>query len=290
MKVQQSLEKAPKFFDISEMAPKLKPLKQLFPWVERIVGLEWLYKKTEVLRGRYSSNISAALPELFPCLNIDNCISMPQENPLIKPGGKIIVANHEGFWLDAIFLSWLLAKYRSDFKYIATSEILCPLFADSGFFLDIRLAHQKNPGRNVVLYQQVVNWLKEGKMIVIFPDIHAVKKKNWQWSKKLPWSSLPHSLAKITGVPIIPIKLNIPSSSLFRVLNYGLLFFYNIKLVRMARACHVLCGVFSCRQVKFASGKKVSCIIGSELMPGVDKTQGNDLRDSVYQLCGDCVQ
>lgn len=286
MRMKNQLEVIPKFFNIHELAPwiKNKKLRYLSSWIEYIIGLSWFHQKTEVLRKRYSHNLIEAMLELFPCLNIGHSIFIDQKNPFLEPGGKIIVANHEGFFLDSIFLTWLVGKCRDDIKYIATSHLSFKLLLKHCFFLDIRLNKKKDAGRNIALYQEIVNWLKEGKIVIVFPEMHHETKKNWRWEKKLPWSSLPSSLAKAARVPIIPIKLTVPQPCLFRILTRSMLFFYNIKMRRMARLCFILCGVFSCRQVKFSSGKRVSCVVGPQLMPNMSETQGNYLRDYVFHL------
>lgn len=275
-----------KFFDVSDDAPQLnkQPFKFFLPLLERIAGLAWFNKQTLQLRLSDSFNLSTALPELFPSLNIRHKVSIFPENPIMNPSGKIIVANHEGYLLDLIFLAWILNKNKSNFKYIAASDVSCSLLADYCFFLDIKLTKKKDAGKNIMLYQQAIGWLREGKTLVIFPEVHAEKKISRKWEKKLPWSSLPYALAKAANVPIIPIKLDIPLPCFSRALRVMFIFFYNINMTRMARACHYFCGTLSFWQIKFAARKIISCVIGPALTLDMYQTKGSHLRNYVYQL------
>jgi len=277
----------PKFFSVNEVAPKLNkwPFKFLFSLCSYIAGVAWFNKQTEILRRQYSSDLSASCSEVFPYLNIGHLVSMPSGNSIKKPGGKIIVANHEGFLLDATFLCWMISQYRSDFKFIATSSIsIFSTLKHYCFFLDIGLIQKRDIKKNALLYREIINWLKEGKIIIIFPETHLELRQSYNWEKRLPWSDLPHRLAKKASVPIVPIKLSAPSPVFFRVLYFSLLFFYNIKMRGMARVCYISLGIFSCKQIKYAVGKHIFCVIGDEIRQGEREMRGNVLRDHVYQL------
>lgn len=286
MKLKRAHEENPKLLDMKNILPAFnkQPFKFLFPLLERFTGMTWLNKQTEVLCRRYATDLCACVLDVFPYLNIRHHVSMPSENPITTPGGKIIVANHEGFLLDGLFLGWMLNQHRRDIKFIATADISCSPYTKYCFFLDTSLRHSKNPGRNLALYRKVIRWLKEEKVIVIFPGTHAEKKTSWSTEGQFPWSNLPYSLAKKANASIIPIQLNVPESCFFRALRIAELFFYNIKMRRMTKVVELLRGSFCCRQIKYATDKTISCVVGPELKPGMGEAQNNHLRDYVYQL------
>lgn len=278
-----------KIFSADNIVPSLKvfPLKYLTAFLEKIIGLSWFNESVNTFCEQHNQFFGDFLSQAIPYLNIKHNISMQNADVIKNHGGKIIVANHEGYLLDALFIIWLLSDsaHRNDFKILTITDLQSePMLAPYCWFLDKSLGKGRNTSRNAIVFRHMISWLKQGKIIIVFPKNYLEKKKDWSLQKALPWSDLANLLAKAANVPIVPIKLVVPMPAFFKIANSIGLFSYNLHMPFLTKFFDRLTASLGCNQLKFSVGKKISCIVGSEVMPGENPLTGNELRDLVANL------
>jgi putative hemolysin len=135
-------------------------------------------------------------------------------------GGCIFVANHPTGLLEVVvWLSTILAK-RSDLKMLANNWFDFISVAQENIIAVDNFESKSNIKQNTKRLLEAKNWLEQGGALMIFP---AGEVAHWNWSslgvEDPPWKKSVLSLAKKTGVPIIPCYSSSKNSLLFNIVG-----------------------------------------------------------------------
>lgn len=267
---------------------KYPPLSFAAKLTEFFLKVTWLNQKINSLSKRHSGDrekIAANLAsEIFKegkiQTNYLNGASIP------KSGGCIIVANHEGYAIDDYLLFHEILKKRSDVKFIADKTIeSIEMMAPWGITIDLLNSKKRNTQNNVLAFQEAIKWLKDEKLLIIFPE-HSLQKSSKANTdhNDLPWSNLPIRLAEYNNTPIIPVKISLPKQGTMKYFHRKRIAAHNNNHPKLVSLYRILAGMLAFRQTYFLRRKTVTMTIGKSIIPGEDISKGNKLRDHVRQL------
>ncbi|MCX6593390.1 MAG: GNAT family N-acetyltransferase [Acidobacteria bacterium] len=135
-------------------------------------------------------------------------------------GPVVVVANHPFGLLEGAALMTKLLAIRPDVKVLANS-ILATVPEVKDWFIEI------NPfgGREAVRFnqrglRQAIEWLKEGRLLVVFP---AGEVSHLQWKKLAvtdpDWHSTVARLIRRSGATSVPVYIKGANSALFQILG-----------------------------------------------------------------------
>lgn len=187
---------------------------------------------------------------------------------LPKTGPAIIISNHPTGIPECILMLNLLFKVRQDFKIVA-NNFLNHIEITQDLIIPVELYAQEHD--NFVKIRQMVNWLKSGKALVIFP---AGEASSMQVSKgKIAdniWHRLPLVLSRRTKAPIIPIHITARNSAIFYLLGIVNPLFRSAMMVR---------------ELMNKKNKLYKFAIGNEIPSSyIDKFSGDSAIDNLYSL------
>jgi len=260
------------------------PFSLLESFVESRLKLNWLNCHYSLSQSKHKTDIIKMFSNIMGDFGITTNEHFLPGAYIPKTGGCIIVGTHDGHFVDIIFLAQNILQYRTDIKFIS-STLIKPIkeFRPWCFFIDISFNKKRNTA-NVAMFKEAIQWLRSGKLLVVFPESPIASEPSNKWEPRLPWSSLPARFAKAANVPIIPIKIIVPVPFLTRLCTNLGVFFYNIRLSMITVKFRTFLSQIHARQVYLTSGKTVTAIIGNAISPKDDRAYGNKLRDHIYGL------
>ncbi len=156
----------------------------------------------------------AVIAGLGVALRIDpgDLASVPTEGPCI------VVANHPHGMLDGLIVMQLLGQIRPDFKvmanhFLARFQQLRPLFFQVDPF-----GGRAAIRHNITTARAATNWLRDGKMLMVFPggEVSSLNHKDWRVSDP-PWDEGVARFAEKTGAPVVPMFIGGRNSNLFQL-------------------------------------------------------------------------
>jgi putative hemolysin len=126
-------------------------------------------------------------------------------------GGLLVVANHPSGALDALALLHAVGRVRSDVRIVANQalSLLAPL---SGLLLDVPVFGRAGSG--VAGVRAIEQALRGGQCVIVFPA-GEVSRLGPRGVRDARWKRGFASLARRTGVPVLPVRIQARNSALF---------------------------------------------------------------------------
>lgn len=258
--------------------------------LDHFFKINWLNQKIQHLSKNQNTRTSNQfiLQNIADAMLEEGKIHIHYQNNASIPdtGGCIIVATHSSYTLDALLLMREIFKKRNDVKFIAHKGVKNKLLLPVIFPIDISPQKSRQIKSNAATYKQAIQWIKDGKVLVVFPEntLETPNEAGSSSNKLLPWSTLPQRFAKLTGASIIPVKISVPIQGAARLCQQTCIFCATKKLNKAAYLFRGLAALFSFRQYYFIRKKTVSLTIGEKIMADSSLSRGNKLRDHVYGL------
>lgn len=137
-----------------------------------------------------------------------------------KTGPVIVVANHPFGALDGMILAALLSHVRPDVKVMANYLLGRIPDLRELFLLVDPFGTEKSAKENVGPMRQALRWLKDGKMLAVFPagevahvDLRTGKVEEPAWSDTIA------RIASRAGVPVVPMFFHGRNSNAFQLMG-----------------------------------------------------------------------
>ena len=168
-------------------------------------------------------------------LRIGYQVSELDKARLPRRGPAVVVANHPFGGIEGIVLADLLLKVRPDVKIMANYLLeRIPEVRDHLIFVD-PFGRKESAMKNLKGVRESIDWLKNGKLLGIFP---AGEVSHWHLKKRSitdpEWGELVAGLIRKTRAAVVPIYFQGKNSAWFHLL--GLIH----PLVRTAMLSHEL--------------------------------------------------
>ncbi|MFP6680608.1 MAG: lysophospholipid acyltransferase family protein [Gammaproteobacteria bacterium] len=144
--------------------------------------------------------------------NPEELASVPNEGPCI------VVANHPHGMLDGLLVMQLLGTVRPDFRVMA-NHFLARFVQLRPLFFQINPFGGKEAIRhNIGTTRAATNWLRDGKMLVVFPggEVSSLNRQDWRVADP-KWDDGVARFAEKTGAPVVPMHIGGRNSDLFQL-------------------------------------------------------------------------
>ncbi|MGH7855133.1 MAG: 1-acyl-sn-glycerol-3-phosphate acyltransferase [Candidatus Binatia bacterium] len=192
-----------------------------------------------------------------------------------RAGPLIVVANHPFGMIDGLMLNAVVTAVRSDYKCLAAYEIgKIPGLSRTQFVVDPMKSRKRR--MNLAAWHGVFKWVKDGRVFAIFPAGRASRFSfRHRRVTDIAWSRHVATLARRTGVPVLPVYFPGSNGVLFQLVGliYGDL--QNFLLIPVFNRMH---------------GRRFKVLIGEVIEPDVLRAMDSDqqvidyLRDCTYAL------
>jgi len=246
------LANAPALAGLPRFAEKLLPLEQAHQLYDRV---------------RKSAD-GFVLENLLREMNVDLWVGAADVERIPKKGQVVVVANHPYGMLDGAVLAVLLSRVRPDVK-VMTNFLLegVPELEQHCIFVD-PLHTVGSADRNRRALKKAVQWLRQGRMVAIFP---AGGVSHWQMPQGAiadpQWNCTAARLIRLTGAAALPVYFCGRNSLGFQVV--GMIH----PRVRMA---------FLLQEFLQQSGKSVALRVGSAIPTDSIASIPNDREATEY--------
>ena len=188
-------------------------------WIERALGLRRLNAYYERVHrtpgeGAFPARILEAM-EVRTEVSDEDVARIPAE------GSLLVVANHPFGAMEGLALLELIRRRRPDVKIMANYILArIPELREDFFFVD-PFGRPGSVARNVNTLRQALNWLREGKSLIVFPAgevasfaPHAFRVRDPAWQPSLM------ALARRAGVErFLPVFVPGSASPLFHLVG-----------------------------------------------------------------------
>ncbi len=196
---------------IVQLAKKLA-----FPIAEKLLGLT---ECTEI----YNRIAHSASPQEFVRAYLNEkkillSIESHELKNILPVGGAVIVANHPFGALDGLLLQTLAYQVRTDIKIMGNYLLnriphLQPILVSVDPFTG-----KSKKYSNIKAIRQALDYLKQGKLLIIFPSGEV---SHFSMKQRAivdpPWSMGVAKLIRIAKVPVIPIYIDGQNSWIFQL-------------------------------------------------------------------------
>lgn len=227
------------------------PLKLLTPLVDYFLAFTWFNKTFSDCIAKENGDIDKAAIYFANYLNIK--ISVDFLNRIPKTGGVQIIANHNGEFLDVIILIAICGKIRTDFKFLATSQIEnIPLFKPFCFYT--------STDNETKILNELADFLVSGNALCYYPFTFKLLAKNNKLRHNV--SPLPYYLSKKKSIPISPLALSFRKTLRGRVFTHLEKLCVKNGLPRLAFFFRLIEVIFSLRTLRAMQGKTVQVNVG----------------------------
>lgn len=208
-------------FSLANLYPSFGkgPMRFLAPMIEALMGLNKLNKGYQ--EAAHETDQSGFLQEVVNYFQLKSHVDYSELSHLPLEGAGIIVANHPTGLAETILLYLFLTQRRGDIKFLANNMLKnVPQIKD--MIIETNPFDSKAAKRtNMLAVRSALNWLNEGKLLVVFPagEVSHFTLKERQ-VKDGPWSDLPLYLARKTKAFILPVYCHGGNSWLFQLAGY----------------------------------------------------------------------
>ncbi len=159
----------------------------------------WLREMSKVLQNVSKNNKPISVHDkMLEALDVDYRTHGLSLDSIPKTGPLIIPATHPLFGLDGLTIMSMLKKVRPDVKIVANSTMdLVPGFEGTSIGINM----QSDAGANSKAVREMLDWLKDGHALVIFPSAQITTSP----TKPEPWSRSTAMLARKSQASVLPI-------------------------------------------------------------------------------------
>lgn len=165
-------------------------LRLTHPWIERALGLRRLNAFYERALDRTSEATFPA--RILAEMGVGTQTSAEDFERIPTEGSLLVVANHPFGAMEGLALLELIRRRRSDVKIMANYILgRIPELRDDFFFVD-PFGRRSSVSRNINTLRQALNWLRDGKVLIVFPAgevasfaPHAFRVRDPAWQPSL---------------------------------------------------------------------------------------------------------
>lgn len=165
-------------------------LRLTHPWIERLLGLRRLNAFYERALDRQSESTFPA--RILAEMEVGTQVSAEDFERIPAEGSLLVVANHPFGAMEGLALLELIRRRRSDVKIMANYILgRIPELRDDFFFVD-PFGRRSSVSRNINTLRQALNWLHDGKVLIVFPAgevasfaPHAFRVRDPAWQTSL---------------------------------------------------------------------------------------------------------
>ena len=165
-------------------------LRLTHPWIERLLGLRRLNAFYERALDRQSESTFPA--RILAEMEVGTQVSAEDFERIPAEGSLLVVANHPFGAMEGLALLELIRRRRSDVKIMANYILgRIPELRDDFFFVD-PFGRRSSVSRNINTLRQALNWLRDGKVLIVFPAgevasfaPHAFRVRDPAWQTSL---------------------------------------------------------------------------------------------------------
>lgn len=183
-----------------------KLLKPVVPLIDRALALNVL--NNGYFHNKHLVNTPEFTKGVINYYQLHSSYNPTELDRIPLKGACILVVNHPTGIAETILLYDLLATRRQDVKFMATT-MLENVEQAKDIMISTDPFENKNGGTkktNIKAVRSAASWLEAGHLLVVFPSgevSHFHLKEKQVMDRQ--WSSLPITLSKKTGSPIIPV-------------------------------------------------------------------------------------
>lgn len=174
------------------------------------------------IRGIYESLPACKDPfeftqEALKALDVEPVVRERDLGAIPHSGPAVVVANHPFGGIDGLILISVLSRVRRDFKILANYFLGAIPDLEPVFFLVDPFGRKTSPAKNMAVIKQVIKWVKQGGMLVVFPA-GEVSHLTWRSSKVQDpaWNDTAVRLVQSTKAPVVPVYFEGRNSKLFQ--------------------------------------------------------------------------
>ena len=165
-------------------------LRLTHPWIERLLGLRRLNAIYE--RALDRQNEATFPARILAEMGVGTHVSPEDFERIPTEGSLLVVANHPFGAMEGLALLELIRRRRSDVKIMANYILgRIPELRDDFFFVD-PFGRRSSVARNINALRQALNWLRDGKVLIVFPAgevasfaPHAFRVRDPAWQPSL---------------------------------------------------------------------------------------------------------
>jgi len=230
------------------------------PVIDRIIGLH-LIRQMQRRSNAMSPDLSQ-LQRLNLLSGIRGVVSDEDVARIPSSGALLVVSNHAYGGADPQVLATMLDRVRPDVKFIA-NRIMADLPVVQGRVFVANVLHERDgAGENRRTLRQVIEWLKAGHCVCVFPagEVSHIRWGRWR-SVDGHWQTQVARIARLTNATLLPIFIDGENSWQFQLI--GLLH----PLLRT---------LMLAREYVRAAGKSIRIVVGTPIPADELLAHGDD--------------
>lgn len=189
-----------------------KPFSSMVGKMLRLGEMESLWAEA----SRNGETGPALAQKVLEKLQVDVTLDPKELTRIPSIGPVIIVCNHPTGFLEGLILMSLLPRVRSDFKFL-TNKMLAGASQMTDYMFPVDVSG-KSAQANGPAMSSALHWLRQGRLLVIFPA-GAVSTWDWKQGKSVDpvWNDAAARLANLAGANTVPIYFSGATSVTFQI-------------------------------------------------------------------------
>ena len=190
----------------------------LSPLIDRLVGLHLIRRLQR--RCDELPREGTELERLNKVTRIRGVVTDDDLERIPRTGPLLVVANHAYGGADPQVLASMLERVRPDVKFIANRLMADLPVVQGRVFVASVLNEQDSQGTNRRSLRQVVEWLKDGHCVCVFPagEVSHIRWGRWH-SIDGHWQTQVARVVRRTGATVMPVFVNGGNSWLFQAIG-----------------------------------------------------------------------
>ncbi len=188
------------------------------PIIDRIIGLHLI----RAMQRQYDA-MPADVPPLERLNRINRIRGVVSDEDLAripKTGSLLIVANHAYGGADPQIMATLMDRVRPDVKFIANRIMADVPVVKGRVFAASVLNEADGAGANRRALRQVIDWLKDGHCVCVYPagEVSHIRWGRWH-AVDGHWQNQVARMVRVTNATVLPIFVDGCNSWLFQVVG-----------------------------------------------------------------------
>lgn len=190
----------------------------LAPLIDRIIGLHLIRRLQR--RCNELPREGTELDRLNRVTGLRGVVTDDDLERIPRTGPLLVVANHAYGGADPQVLASMMERVRPDVKFIANRLMADLPVVQGRVFVASVLNEQDSQGTNRRSLRQVVEWLKDGHCVCVFPagEVSHIRWGRWH-SIDGHWQTQVARVVRRTGATVMPVFVNGGNSWLFQLIG-----------------------------------------------------------------------
>lgn len=221
----------------------------LSPIIDRLIGLHLIRNLQR--RCNALPREGSELDRLNRVTGIRGVVTDDDLERIPRTGPLLVVANHAYGGADPQVLASMMERVRPDVKFIANRLMADLPVVQGRVFVASVLNEQDGQGTNRRSLRQVVEWLKDGHCVCVFPagEVSHIRWGRWH-SIDGHWQTQVARVVRRTGATVMPVFVNGGNSWLFQAIG---LIHPMLRTLLLAREYHRMQG----REIRLVVGTPI---------------------------------